>query len=63
MHSAPVPSPLIGTLVYVLFAVPKPTPRSVTVTILIDPSTALSLTAAVSELVDQSRGVGIKSVD
>ena len=46
-----------------LLAVPKPTPRSVIVTILIEPSTALSLTEATSEFVDQSVGTGIKSVD
>ena len=62
VHVAPVPSPLIGTFVYVRFAVPKPTPRLVTVTILIDPSTALSLTAALSAPTDQSDGTGIKSV-
>jgi hypothetical protein len=49
--------------VYVWLAVPRPTPELVTVTTLIDPSTALSLTAALSVEVDQSAGTGIKSVD
>ena len=62
VHSAPVPSPLIGTLVYVLFAVPIPTPRSVIVNILTEPSTATSLTGALSVLVYQLEGTGIKSV-
>jgi len=56
---APVPSPLMGTFEYVLLAVPSPTPRSVIATILIDPSTALSLTAALSVDVDQSDGTGM----
>ena len=62
MQVAPDPSPLMGTLEYVLLAVPSPTPRSVTATILIEPSTALSLTAALSVEVAQSAGTGIKSV-
>ena len=40
-----------------------PIPRSVTVTILIDPSTALFLTGALIALVFHSTGTGIKSVD
>ena len=48
----------MGTDVYVEFAVPSPTPLLVTVTILIDPSTALSLTAALSVEVAQSDGTG-----
>ena len=63
MHSALSPSPLIGTLVYVLFAVPTPTPRFFTTTTLIPPSTALSLTASWSALLSQSKGTGINSVE
>ena len=59
VYSAPEPSPFIGTLVYVRFPVPIPTPRLVIVAILIEPSTALSLIAALVVLVDQLEGTGI----
>ena len=60
VHSAPDPSPLIGTLVYSAPPDgPIPSPLSVTSTIFIDPSTELSLTAASSVLVLQSVGTGI----
>ena len=59
VHSAPDPFPLIGTLVYTASAVPIPTPAPLMVTTLIEPSTALSLTAALSVLVSQSEGTGI----
>ena len=57
VHSAPLPSPLIGTLRYSVPPTgPTLSPLLVTVTILIEPSTALSLTAALSLLVSQSAG-------
>ena len=59
--SAPDPSPFIGTLVYVVFAVPIPTPRFVIVTIFNCPLVAaLFLTAESSSLVSQFFGTGIK---
>ena len=62
--SAPIPSPLIGTLVYVLFAVPNPTHLFVMVTIFNCPLVAaLSLTVELSVLVSQSLGTGIKLVE
>ena len=58
--SAPNPSPRIGTLVYVMFAVPTPTPRSLTVTIFSCPLVeAFSLTDAFLTLLLQSEGTGI----
>jgi hypothetical protein len=63
VHSAPNPSPLIGTLRYVEFAVPIPIPLSVRITVLMEPSTALFLTAAFSVEDSQDCGTEIKSKD
>ena len=59
VHSPPLPSPLIGTLEYVLFAVPIPVPLSLITTTLREPSTALSLTPALLTFYSQSAGTGI----
>ena len=42
---------------------PTPSPRFKITAVFIEPSTALSLTDALSTLVPQSSGTGIKSVD
>ena len=56
----PSPSPMIGTFVYVILAVPRPTPLFVMVQILSWPlASAFSLIGVYVALVNQSSGTGM----